>query len=187
MAELIDPRRLLISVAKILARLKIPYLVTGGIAIFVWGRPRFTADVDIVIKLKPDNIDKLAENLEALSEASYIDKNSIEQALTRHGEFNFIDGFTGIKVDFWAIGESQYDKSQLERRVAKNILGQKVYFISPEDLILSKLRWHKQSKSSRHLEDIESVFKIQKKLDWQYLRKWAKSQSTIKNLESLKE
>ncbi|MEK9170750.1 MAG: nucleotidyl transferase AbiEii/AbiGii toxin family protein [Patescibacteria group bacterium] len=185
MTELIDPRQLLISVAKILARLKIPYLVTGGMAVFVWGRPRFTADVDIVIKLKLDDIDKLAENLRALSEASYIDKNSIKQALMRHGEFNFIDGLTGIKVDFWAVGETQFNKSQLERRIAKNILGQKVFFISPEDLILSKLPWHKQSESSRHLEDIESVFKIQKKLDLGYLRKWAKLQSTIKILESL--
>ncbi len=185
MTEVIDPRRLLISVTKILAKLKIPYVVTGGMAIFVWGRPRFTADVDIVIKLKSDDIDKLAENLEALSEASYIDKNAMEQALMRHSEFNFIDGLTGIKVDFWAVGENQFDKSQLERRVAKNILGQKVFFISPEDLILSKLLWHKQSESSRHLEDIESIFKIQKKLDLRYLRKWAKSQSTIKILESL--
>ena len=185
MTEIIDPRRLLIGVVKILAKLKIPYLVTGGMAVFVWGRPRFTADVDIVVKLKSNDIDKLAENLEALSEASYIDKDSIKQALMRHGEFNFIDGFTGVKVDFWAIGESQFDKSQLERRVAKNILGQKVYFISPEDLILSKLLWHEKSESSRHLEDIESIFKIQKKLDLRYLRKWAKIQSMTKILGSL--
>ncbi len=185
MAEIIDPRRLLISVAKILSRLKISYLVTGGMAVFVWGRPRFTADVDIVIKLKPDDIDKLAENLETLDKAGYIDKDSMERALARHGEFNFIDGITGVKVDFWAIGESQFDKSQLGRRIAKNILGQRVYFISPEDLILSKLLWYEKNESSRHLEDVESIFKIQKKLDWQYLRKWSKLQSTIKVLESL--
>ena len=42
-----DPKRLLIQVAKILERLNIPYFITGGIAVFVWGRPRFTADIDI--------------------------------------------------------------------------------------------------------------------------------------------
>ena len=37
-----DPRDLLINVAEILKRLKIPYLVTGGMAVMIWGRPRFT-------------------------------------------------------------------------------------------------------------------------------------------------
>ena len=44
-----------------------------------------------------------------------------------------------------------------------------------EDLILSKLVWYRESQSSRHLEDAESVIKISgKKLDFKYLRKRAK-------------
>lgn len=44
--EAIDPRHLLVKVVDILHKLNIPYVVTGGMAIFVWGRPRFTADID---------------------------------------------------------------------------------------------------------------------------------------------
>jgi len=47
-----DPRHLLVNIAKILERLKIPYMVTGGMAVFIWGRPRFTADIDMVIEFK---------------------------------------------------------------------------------------------------------------------------------------
>ncbi len=46
-----DPRQLLVSITKTLKYLNIPYLVTGGIAVLVWGRPRFTADIDIVVEL----------------------------------------------------------------------------------------------------------------------------------------
>jgi hypothetical protein len=46
--KLEGPRELLIEIAKILDKLKIPYLVTGGIAVLIWGRPRFTADIDII-------------------------------------------------------------------------------------------------------------------------------------------
>ncbi|TSC75274.1 MAG: hypothetical protein G01um101430_481, partial [Parcubacteria group bacterium Gr01-1014_30] len=72
------------------------------------------------------------------------------------------------------------------RRIPRNVLGQRVYFVSPEDLILSKLLWYKESESELQLRDIESVLKFQKKLDWEYLKKWAKIHSTFKTLEKLK-
>ena len=175
-----DPRQLLIKVAEILDRLNIPYMITGGIAVLVWGRPRFTADIDVIVELKPEHIDKLEIALRQLSSVGYIDKDAMEEALSRHGEFNFIDGSTGMKVDFWILSKDSFDASRLKRRIAKEILGQKVYFISPEDLILSKLRWYQKSQSTRHLEDAESVIKVSGgKLDVQYLKTWAEKQGTF--------
>ena len=98
--EEIDPRHLLIKVAEILERLDIPYAITGGMAVFVWARPRFTADIDIVVLLQQKQIPLLAKGLQGLSEKSYIDVDMMRQALERRGEFNFIDGATGVKVDF---------------------------------------------------------------------------------------
>ncbi|HXK40906.1 MAG TPA: nucleotidyl transferase AbiEii/AbiGii toxin family protein [Candidatus Paceibacterota bacterium] len=169
--ETIDPRQLLVKVANILDRLNIPYLVTGGMAVLVWGRPRFTADIDIIIKLKTNNIDSLASALINISELGYVDKDTMREALSNHGEFNFIDGESGVKVDFWVVDQRTSGTDEFSRGIAKEILGQKINFISPEDLILSKLRWYKISPSSRHLEDIESVLKISK-VDKEYLKSW---------------
>lgn len=183
--ESIDPRQLLVEVAKILKRLNIPYVVTGGMAVFVWGKPRFTADIDIVIQMKTQNVNDLAKTLRALSKASFIDEEYMQRALVYHDEFNFIDGDSGIKVDFWVLGQSQFDKNQLGNAVNKEVLGYNVSFISAEDLILRKLLWYQDSQSTRHLEDVESILRIQKKLDWNYLQKWAKIHSASKILESL--
>lgn len=171
-----DPRHLLVNIAKILRRLKIPYIVTGGMAVLIWGRPRFTADIDIVIELKQRDIDDLEKALKQLGKAGYIDKEAMQHALTVAGEFNFIDAQTGVKVDFWILKqEDLFDISRLKRKTAKAILGEKVYFTSPEDLILIKLKFYKESPLSRHLEDIQSILRISgKKLDKGYLRKWAK-------------
>lgn len=172
--EKIDPRNLLVRITEILDDLNIPYLVTGGIAVLVWGRPRFTADIDIVVELRRSHLKDLVKKLRDLSEDSYIDPISAEQALLSRGEFNFIDGETGVKVDFWILRNDLFDKSRLDRRIAKEILGKKVYFSSPEDLILIKLKWHKESQSSRQLEDVESILKISgKELDMNYLKNWA--------------
>lgn len=185
--EPIDPRHLLVEIAKILERLGVPYLVTGGIAVLVWGRPRFTADIDIVVELKAGQIAALAEAIRGLGSAGYLDSAQMERALAVEGEFNFIDGTTGVKVDFWILkGGDTFDRSRLGRRVTKEVLGQRVYFTSPEDLILIKLLWHKTSLSSRQLEDVESIFKFSgDELDRAYLREWGEHLGVWEHLRPL--
>lgn len=179
-------RELLVKVAKILSELNIPYAITGGYAVSIWGKPRSTFDIDVVIELFEPKIKALHDAFGKISEMSYIDEGMMIQAFEREGEFNFIDSVSGIKVDFWVAGKDKISQLELKRRIPIKVADQKVHFISPEDLILSKLRWHKKSKSTRQLEDIESILTIQgKKLDLRYIRKWAKIQSTTKTLESL--
>lgn len=171
------------KVAKILHKLKIPYLITGGVAVVVWGRPRYTADIDIIIELKKE---KVKEFITALIKEGYVDEDVVNEALRHQSEFNFIDNETSMKVDFWILEDSDFDRSRLKRAVARKILGIKVYFSSPEDLILKKLLWFKESGSNRQLEDIHSVMAIIKdQLDYNYLRRWAKKQKTLGVLEEL--
>jgi len=185
--EEIDPRHLLIKVAQILEQLDIPYAITGGMAVFVWARPRFTADIDIIVLMAQRHIALLAEAVQALSDASYIDTAVMRRALERHGEFNFIDGATGVKVDFFAMEGTPFDRSQLNRRMPQHILGHHVYFVSPEDLILSKLLWFQLGESAKQYEDIVSILRMQPKLDWKYLKKWATIHKTADILNRLQE
>lgn len=182
-----DPRKLLVTVVKTLNKLKIPYLVTGGIAVLVWGRPRFTADIDIVVELDRKNANLLGDALMALGQAGYIDSGAVARAIESEGEFNFIHGETGVKVDFWVFRKNDdFDVSRFERRKVETIAGERVYFISPEDLILTKLKWHKESGSARQMEDVESILKISGgKLDLSYLKKWAVKFDVWEPLERL--
>ncbi len=178
-----DPQHLLVKIVKILNSLKIPYLLTGGMAIYVWGRPRFTADIDVVIELKREKVKQL---IQVLIKEGYIDEDAVNDALKYKSEFNFIDQSTGIKVDFWVLKDDDFDKSRLKRRRIRRILDQRIYFISPEDLILTKLLWFEEAKSTRHLEDIQSVLAITKnELDFKYLKKWAEKLHTAKLLEEM--
>lgn len=177
--------KLLTDIAKILKKLSIPYVVTGSFALAVWGRPRYTADIDVVIELLPEKLNELADALLDIDKDVYLDRDAMREALERHGEFNFIHPASGLKVDFWVLKNKPYSREQIKRGKPKKINGQDVRFISAEDLVLSKLIWYKNSHSERQLEDIESVLKIQKKLDTNYLKKWAQSQSTLELLEPL--
>ncbi len=165
---------LLTKIADILKDLKIPYIITGGIAVSVWGRPRYTADIDIVVEMIPRNINPFAKKLLTVDKDVYILEEAMQKALENKGEFNFIHPQSGLKVDFWVVGDN-FEKQKIKRGIYKKIDDKKVCFSSPEDLILSKLRWYKISPSDRHIDDIKSVLKISAKiLDRKYLKKWIK-------------
>lgn len=172
-------------VAKILEKLNIPYFVTGGFAVSVWGRPRYTADIDLVIAIERQKLERLAAELLKIDKYVYISKQAMYEALEKQGEFNFIDSTNGIKVDFWVLKNTIFAKKQMERRISKDINGQKIYFASAEDVILNKLIWYKDSRSDKQMEDIESILTIQTNLDHGYLESRAKEQNIYEFLQPL--
>jgi hypothetical protein len=115
------PEKLLLKITKILEDLKIPYAVTGGFAVAVWGKPRFTADIDIIVELIPQNIKPLTKALFLIDKNVYVSEEAMEDVLKRKTEFNFIHPQTGLKVDF-RVKDSKadiYGKLKIKRSIAK--------------------------------------------------------------------
>jgi hypothetical protein len=180
------PEELLKKIASILEELKIPYAVTGGFAVSVWGRPRYTADIDIIVELLEKNIKPLAKKLLEIEKNVYVDEDMIREALLYSSEFNFIEPDFGLKVDFFVKDSTPYNKLKIKRRIKQDIFGQNIFFVSPEDLILSKLLWGKESESFKQQADVKTILENKKlKLDFEYLKNWAKKQGTIEMLEKL--
>lgn len=185
--SIINPEQLLVQVAAILERLKVQYFVTGGFAVSVWGRPRATFDVDVVAQLVVPQMDALVQALRELSPTGYVAEETVAAAMRRGGEFNFIDPQSGAKVDFWISASDPFLSSQFKRRRLEHLDGQAVYFVSPEDLILSKLRWHQALGSARQLEDVASVLQISgHQLDFQYLDEWARQLGVLDLLQQVR-
>lgn len=78
----------------------------------------------------------------------YLDEESIIDAIKRRGMFNLIDVHSGDKVDFWLLTDEPFDKSRFTRKYIEKVLGIEINVSSPEDTILMKLRWAKQSGGS---------------------------------------
>lgn len=180
------PEELIKKIANILEELKIPYAITGGFAVAIWGKPRYTADIDIIIELLEKNIKPLAKKLLEVEKNVYVDEDTMREALINKSEFNFIEPETGIKVDFFVKDNTPYNKLKIKRRIGKDVFGQEMFFVSPEDLILSKFLWAKESESQKQYGDIVMVLENEKlKLDFDYLNSWAQKHNTSKILEML--
>jgi hypothetical protein len=104
----------------------------------------------------------------------YLNPDSVQDAVARRSMFNLIDTTTGDKVDFWLLTFDAFDTARFARRKRVRLFGETVSVASPEDAILSKLRWAKFSGGShKQLVDAVRIFEVQHDaLDRSYLNEW---------------
>ncbi len=170
-------------VIEILNTLKVPYMLVGAIAVNYYSVPRLTHDADLVVQIPPQHIDNICKSLE---NKYYADTEMIKEALVSSGQFNFIHFDTGFKIDFWVLRKDEFSQLQFSRKIPGKIFGQDVFLISPEDLILTKLSWYKDSDIQKHFLDAVGVYRMQRKiLNTEYLYKWAQDLNLIEILKEL--
>jgi hypothetical protein len=160
-------------------QLSIPYYIGGSIASSLFGIARATMDIDIVAYLIRDQVHAFVE---MLHNEYYIDEQMIEDAIENASSFNLIHLETMMKIDIFIYKEEPYHQSALSRRCLDLLVDDDqdstLYFSSPEDIILSKLRWYEMGNrvSERQWMDIIGVIKVQSdSLDKDYLSNWSKS------------
>jgi hypothetical protein len=82
-------------VIEILESLGIPYMVVGGFAAILYGEPRLTIDVDIVVEMKEEHIGPLVAAFSIPD--YYVSEEAIRDSLPRRFPFNIIQPATGAK------------------------------------------------------------------------------------------
>jgi len=149
-----------------------PYMLTGGMAVLFYGNPRTTHDIDIVVEIDKSVIPSI---ISSFKDDFYISEEGIKDAISHKTMFNIIHPETGVKIDFWILKDIPCEKIIFQRRVKKEILGKEIYISTPEDTIIRKLLWYKQSDITKHFDDTLGILQIQgKNLDYNYIEKWAK-------------
>lgn len=179
-------KQFLVKISRTLDELKIEYAISGGVAVSVWGRPRYTADLDIIVKIPSVfEAERLTARLLKKFTSAYLDKEMVVEAIKEKSEFNLIEPEYGLKADFFVLKDTEHAMLELKRARQKRIGGKLIKFISPEDLIISKLRWYQISESDRQLEDILTVLEGTK-IDKKYLNLWVKKLGLEKEYLELK-
>lgn len=159
------------EVARRLEKVGVPYMVTGSTAANFYAVPRMTRDIDVVVELAERDADTLVG---IFVTDFYIDRQAVEEAIKKKGMFNAIHTEYVIKVDFVVRKDSPYRRTEFSRRKKVAVDDRSIYIVAPEDLILSKLAWAKESRSEVQLTDVRNLLASVKKLDRRYLARWAK-------------
>jgi len=168
-----EPDELLRLVVQALERLQLSYLITGSTATILYGEPRFTNDIDVVVKLSPNHIESLVEAFPR--EEFYLDPERARQAVANKGQFNIIHPSSGLKIDIIVPTMDAFDRSRFAR--ATRVHPAEDYeatFASPEDVIVKKLQFYGAGGSDKHLRDVASVLRISSSaVDREYVTEWA--------------
>lgn len=165
------------SVLQALNSAKVPYMLGGAIAVWPWGEPRTTQDVDVVIHLIPAAINPLSE---ALEKAGLLIPPDVilDNLLETRGDIplNAIHGESGFKAEMFLLREGdELRESAFQRRRKVDMGGEigEVYVHSPEDLILYKLLYYSISRQTKHIRDIGSMLIImENEIDYTYIQTW---------------
>ena len=152
---------------------QINYRVVGSIASMVYGEPRFTNDIDIVVDLP---MSKVSDLFAAFTGPEYyFSEQAARDAILHKFQFNIIHPASGLKVDFFLPPDTDFARLEMGRGKRITSDGEySVWFGSPEGVILNKLTYYQLGGSEKHLRDITGMLKLlRENLDYSYINAWA--------------
>jgi hypothetical protein len=91
-------------------------------------------------------------------------------------------------VELFLASDDPHDRERFRRRVRGETYGQTVWLPTPEDVIITKLRWSKQGKRNKDVDDVRNVIAVQgDALDWEYIHRWCDAHGTMGLLEQIRQ
>lgn len=134
------------------------YAVTGSVASMMYGEPRFTNDVDIVLELAADAVPRF---IAAYPDAEfYVPPEEVlvvEVRRAQRGHFNVIHHDTGFKADFYPVGNDALQRWALDGARRIDVEGATLAVAPPEYVVVRKLEYFREGGSQKHLADIAAM------------------------------
>ena len=144
-----------------LERVGVEYMITGGVAAVIYGDPRFTRDVDLVLELDAAAVSDLLAAFDPgefyLPPAEVV---SEEARRSEGGHFNIIHHDSALRADVYTAGEVVLHRWALDRVVRLRVGAGEISVAPIEYVILRKLQYYRDSGSDRHLRDITMMFRF---------------------------
>ncbi|MCE9621180.1 MAG: hypothetical protein K8R99_02425 [Actinomycetia bacterium] len=174
-------------VADVVGRLEaasIDYMIGGSVASSIYGEPRTTRDVDIVIDVSPESLASLFAGFDRAR--IYVDEPPSGQVVAAGRMYNLLDTHSGWKADLVVRKALPFSSVEFARRSRREVLGTAAMVASAEDVLLTKLEWSLASGSSRQIDDARGIVAVQgDRLDTEYLRRWAVELGVVELLDSV--
>ena len=136
-----------------LERSAIPYALVGSVASSIYGEPRATNDVDVVIQIGTKDVRRLTAAFPP--DRFYVPPEEVvlaEIARAHGAHLNIIAMDSMTKADLYPLPADQ--QGWFGRRRAVAVDGKPVWLAAPEVVILHKLIFHREGGGEKHLRDV---------------------------------
>lgn len=143
-----------------LESLGIAYMVTGSTAGILYGEPRMTHDIDIVVSLSQRDVPAFVAGYPL--DTFYCppeDVLAIEVRRGHRGHCNLIHHASGFKADIY-IAHDELHRWGLANRRALDLDGLPLQVAPIEYVVIRKLEYYDEGRSEKHLRDIRSMLEV---------------------------
>lgn len=166
--------------------LGIDYFMAGSYSSNYYGVPRATKDADFVAVLSG----KVTALAGFLGDGFVLDPQTSFEGITGTLRDIFEIPSVPFKVEVFHLSDDPHDQSRFSRRVAvfDDSLGCEVFIPTPEDVIVTKLRWEKLGKRGKDATDVRDVIAVlgDDALDWDYIHRWTEAHGTRALLDEIR-
>jgi hypothetical protein len=128
------------------------WYVFGAQAVVLWGRPRLTADIDVTVRMDPEEPELLVRALEASGFSLRI--GHTPEFVRRTRVLPFVHAASGLPVDIVLAGPG-LEELFLSRAVPVAMGDTVIPVISPEDLIATKIL----AGRPKDIEDVRGILR----------------------------
>jgi len=160
-----------------LHQLEIRYLISGSVAAMIYGEPRFTNDIDLILFLRAPDVERLRAAYPA-PEFYLPPANVIATELNRErGQFNIIHADSSLKADCFVVGHDEFHAWAFRHARRYPFDAIEITLAPPEYVIVRKLEYFREGGSEKHLRDIRAMLAVSSELiDHQALTEWIRRQ-----------
>ncbi|HVX83912.1 MAG TPA: nucleotidyl transferase AbiEii/AbiGii toxin family protein [Phycisphaerae bacterium] len=175
---------LMLAVARALDAAGIAFMLVGAFSASFHGIARSTEDADFVLRVDDLNVGALSRSLGATFR---LDPQVKLETFTMGSYYTIRHLDSDFSVDLFLLKEDPHDQASFSRRVLVSYGAGNVYVSSPEDLVVTKLRWSQGGRRAKDISDARGVLAVQTpaQLDVAYMRRWADAHGTRELLETL--
>jgi len=157
----VNDESLFLVFTKRLNDLSLRYMITGSVAGIIYGEPRLTHDVDVVVELGVFDLARFVGLFPA--EEFYCPPQevlTVEINRSQRGHFNLIHLESGFKADIYPLGNDPLHLWGIAKAKKIQVKDQTLWLAPPEYVILRKLQFCKEGGSQKHIRDISSMLKV---------------------------
>ena len=141
--------------------LGVTYMVTGAVAAIIYGEPRLTNDIDLVVVLNANDAERFRSAFDSPDfYVPPVDVIVTEAARPAYAHFNIVHVPSALKADIYPVGEDALHRWALPRRRTIPVAGTDVTVAPPEYVILRKLQYFRDGGSDKHLRDVRAMLAV---------------------------
>ncbi len=147
-------------------------VVIGGVASSLLGKPRLTADIDVLLLLSTKDIPSLIDATKAEGFEPRI--ANMQEFAVKNRVLLFVHSGSNINLDI-TLGILPFEEEIVQRSTVAKIGDISLRLPTPEDLIIMKAVAHRP----KDLLDIQAVFESNPGMDKSRIQKWVKEFAEI--------